>query len=76
MRTLRIALIITGCFSIATVTANTEAPASTTDLDKEAPNILYVVPWSEVAREKVKDPKLVLHNLIGDLYEPQIPSDW
>jgi hypothetical protein len=63
-------------FSVATLAADAEAPAQETDLSKEAPNILYVVPWNETPTKKAKDPKLVLHNLVGDLYEPQIPSDW
>lgn len=63
-------------FSVATFAVDSEAPATQSDPGKEAPNILYVVPWNETPTKKVKDPKLVLHNLIGDLYEPQIPSDW
>lgn len=75
MKFLRNGLVI-GFLSITSATANTDTPTKTTDLSKEAPNILYVVPWSETPRKKTKDPKLVLHNLIGDLYEPQVPSDW
>ena len=63
-------------FSVAALAADAEAPAQETDLNKEAPNILYVVPWNDTPTKKAKDPKLVLHNLVGDLYEPQIPSDW
>ena len=44
--------------------------------DSDSPNILYVVPWAEVKRQKVQDPKLVIHNLLGDLYEPQLPDDF
>lgn len=62
-------------FSIAAYAAETNAPTKDADLEKEAPNILYVVPWSETPTQKVKDPKLVLHNMLGDLYEPQLPSD-
>jgi hypothetical protein len=63
-------------FSMATFAIDTKAPTKETDPSKEAPNILYVVPWSDTPTKKAKDPKLVLHNLVGDLYEPQIPSDW
>jgi hypothetical protein len=63
-------------FSMATFAVDTAAPANEADISKDAPNILYVVPWTDTPTKKVKDPKLVLHNLIGDLYEPQIPSDW
>lgn len=63
-------------FSIAAFAAETNAPTKETDLDKEAPNILYVVPWNETPTRKAKDPKLVLHHMVGDLYEPQLPSDW
>lgn len=44
--------------------------------DSDSPNILYVVPWMEIKRQKVKDPKLVIHNLLGDLYEPQLPDEF
>lgn len=63
-------------FSVTVFAANTEAPTQDSDPGKEAPNILYVVPWTDAPTKKVRDPKLVLHNLVGDLYEPQIPSDW
>ncbi|PUA26830.1 MAG: hypothetical protein B0W54_20585 [Cellvibrio sp. 79] len=59
-------------FSMAAFAADSEE----TNLNKEAPNILYVVPWTDAPVKKAKDPKLVLHNLTGDLYDPQIPSDW
>ncbi|HEY8940914.1 MAG TPA: hypothetical protein VIM59_12020 [Cellvibrio sp.] len=63
-------------FSVAAYAVDSGAPAEETNLNKEAPNILYVVPWTDAPAKKAKDPKLVLHNLTGDLYEPQIPSDW
>ncbi|HTF95171.1 MAG TPA: hypothetical protein VL995_03485 [Cellvibrio sp.] len=75
MKALRIGLVLSS-LSIATFAVDTEAPSKETDLSKDAPNILYVVPWSETQTKTVKDPKLVLHNMVGDLYEPQIPSDW
>ncbi len=63
-------------FSVTAFALDSEAPATLSDPSKEAPNILYVVPWSETPTKKAQDPKLVLHNLVGDLYDPQIPSDW
>ena len=63
-------------FSMAAFAADGEAPTGETNLNKEAPNILYVVPWTDAPVKKAKDPKLVLHNLTGDLYDPQLPSDW
>lgn len=44
--------------------------------DSETPNILYIVPWEEVPQQKVQIPKLVIHGLMGDLYDPQIPDDF
>ncbi len=44
--------------------------------DSDSPNILYVVPWVEVPQKKVQDPKLVIHDLMGDLYEPQLPDEF
>ncbi len=63
-------------FSISVFAADTNAPPKESEIDKEAPNILYVVPWNETPTKKAKDPKLVLHNMVGDLYDPQLPSDW
>lgn len=40
------------------------------------PNILYVVPWKDSKDTKKGKTKLVLHDLMGDLYEPQLASDW
>lgn len=68
--------IILFFFSVAAFAIDTDDPATLSDPSKEAPNILYVVPWSETPTKKARDPKLVLHNLVGDLYDPQIPSDW
>ncbi len=75
MNHIRICLILT-FFSMACFATDTESPTVKPDLTKDAPNILYVVPWTDTPAQKVKDPKLVLHNLVGDLYDPQIPSDW
>lgn len=53
---------------------STEAP--TLEGNQELPNILYVVPWKDSKNKNTANPKLVLHNLMGDLYEPQLVSDW
>lgn len=55
---------------------DSDTPATESTSEKDAPNILYVIPWNETPTKKAKDPKLVLHNMVGDLYEPQLPSDW
>lgn len=41
------------------------------DQDKEAPNILYVIPWADTKIDTVEKPKLHLHDLMGTLYDPQ-----
>lgn len=75
MKSLRVSVALL-FVSIAAFATETESPAIESDPTKEAPNVLYIVPWNETPTQKAKDPKLVLHNLVGDLYEPQIPSDW
>lgn len=63
-------------FSVSTLAVDTDAPSPEPEANRDAPNILYVVPWNETPTQKAKDPKLVIHDLVGDLYEPQLPSDW
>lgn len=60
------------------VFANNEDDTQRSDLEstQELPKILYVVPWKDSNSKKASNPKLVLHNLMGDLYEPQLASDW
>ncbi len=69
------AILLLFFFSVTTVAVESDTPSTQDDPGKEAPNILYVVPWNETPTQKVKDPKLVLHNLVGDLYDPQLPSE-
>lgn len=67
------------CFGISlSVLANNEIDSQTgiAEGNEELPKILYVVPWKESQNKKVANPKLVLHDLLGDLYEPQLASDW
>lgn len=67
------------CLGISlSVFANNEnnAETSSSEANQELPNILYVVPWKDSKNKKAANPKLVLHNLMGDLYEPQLASDW
>lgn len=52
------------------------AQTSASEENQELPKILYVVPWKDSKNKKAGNPKLVLHNLMGDLYEPQLASDW
>jgi len=67
------------CLGISlSVSANNENTSATATLEdnQELPKILYVVPWKDSKNKKAANPKLVLHNLMGDLYEPQLASDW
>jgi hypothetical protein len=43
--------------------------------DSDSPNILYVVPWVDAPEQKTQAPKLVIHDLMKDLYEPQLPEE-
>ena len=43
--------------------------------NKEAPQILYMVPWQETKTlTKKEEQKLVLHSLFGDLFDPMLPE--
>jgi hypothetical protein len=68
------------CFGISlSVSANNSAndeQASADDSNQALPNILYVVPWKDSKGTQKGKTKLVLHDLIGDLYEPQLATDW
>jgi len=43
--------------------------------NKELPQVLYIVPWKEVKKEKGKRKTLVLHSLFGDAFDPVIPKN-
>lgn len=67
------------CFGISlSVSANDIGAErlAATEATLELPKILYVVPWKDSKNVKAANPKLVLHDLMGDLYEPQLASDW
>lgn len=68
------------CLGISlSVSANNGIDAERLAADEstqELPKILYVVPWKDSKNVKAANPKLVLHDLMGDLYEPQLASDW
>lgn len=68
------------CFGISlSVSANNDMGAerlAAAEANLELPKILYVVPWKDSKNIKAANPKLVLHDLMGDLYEPQLASDW
>ena len=67
------------CFGISLAVAaadDTNTGPSAAEANLELPKILYVVPWKDSKNVKAANPKLVLHDLMGDLYEPQLASDW
>jgi hypothetical protein len=67
------------CFGISLSVAaadDTRTAPSAAEANLELPKILYVVPWKDSKNVKAANPKLVLHDLMGDLYEPQLASDW
>lgn len=55
-----------------THTAWTDEDVSVPIDDSESPNILYVIPWTDIEKKEVSDPKLVIHDLMGEIYEPVI----
>lgn len=59
------------------VSANTFAEEDRIELkttvikaNTELPKILYVVPWQDTKQSNVKEQRLVLHSLFGDLFDP------
>lgn len=42
--------------------------------NKELPQVLYVVPWKDMKKEKRKTEIIVLHSLFGDTFEPVTPK--
>lgn len=45
--------------------------------NNEAPQIFYMVPWQETSNiktRKVKEQRLILHSLFGDLFDPILPE--
>lgn len=51
-----------------------ELKTTTIKGNTELPKILYVVPWQDVAGNKISQQKLTLHSLFGDLFEPVTPE--
>jgi hypothetical protein len=72
-------LLMLGLGISLSVSANNDIGAerfAAAEANLELPKILYVVPWKDSKNVKAANPKLVLHDLMGDLYEPQLASDW
>jgi hypothetical protein len=73
-----------GAVVLNNVSAETKVEVETTRIrgTQELPKVLYVVPWkdkkaiAEKGSKSSPDQKLVLHDLLGDLYDPQLASDW
>lgn len=40
----------------------------------ELPKYTYIVPWQDKKSQDQSSRKLVLHNLYGDLFDPQMPD--
>jgi hypothetical protein len=51
-----------------------EVDATRIKADKELPKVLYVVPWKDMESTKNADQKLVVHDFLGDLYDPVLAS--
>ncbi len=43
--------------------------------NKELPQVLYIVPWKEVEKEKNRKETLILHSLFGDAFDPVTPKN-
>lgn len=53
---------------------NVEVDATRIKANKELPKVLYVVPWKDMETNKNADQKLVIHDFLGDLYDPVLVS--
>ncbi len=71
-------LLVLCCGISLSVSANNgnDEERTAADDNQALPNILYVVPWKDSKGTKKGKTKLVLHDLMGDLYEPQLATDW
>jgi hypothetical protein len=76
MKTHKLAILGLGISLFLSASNENNAQTSASAENQELPKILYVVPWKDSRNKKTGNPKLVLHNLMGDLYEPQLASDW
>ena len=76
-------LIITGMITVILMSmtghsfSDDEVELETTFIkgNKELPQVLYIVPWKEVKKEKGKKKILVLHSLFGDAFDPVTPKN-
>jgi hypothetical protein len=62
--------------AVASVWAQDKIELDTTTIkgNTELPKFLYVVPWQDRKSDQKQEQKLVLHNLYGDLFDPQLPA--
>jgi len=73
--------IMTGLITVTLMTghsiADDEVELETTFIkgNKELPQVLYIVPWKDVKKEKGKKKILVLHSLFGDAFDPVTPKN-
>ncbi|MCF6261155.1 MAG: hypothetical protein L3J98_13505 [Gammaproteobacteria bacterium] len=76
-------LIITGIITVILISmtghsfSDDEVELETTFIkgNKELPQVLYIVPWKEVKKEKGKKKVLVLHSLFGNAFDPVTPKN-
>lgn len=51
-----------------------ELDTTTIKGNTELPKYLYVVPWQDRKSDQQQEQQLKLHNLYGDLFDPQLPA--
>ncbi len=76
-------IIITGFITVIFISmagysfSDDEVELKTTFIkgNKELPQVLYIVPWKEIEKEKRKKKILVLHSLFGDAFDPVTPKN-
>jgi hypothetical protein len=66
-------MILLGLVLSARAQTQVELETTTIKGNTELPKFLYVVPWQDRKSDQKLDQKLVLHNLYGDLFDPQLP---
>ena len=69
-------LLVLVCGPSYGVKDSIELKITTIKGNKELPKILYIVPWKEVKPVPQPQPKLELHSLFGDLFDPVLPQDY
>ena len=77
MKTFTVVVILTLSFMPYCMAEEDEVELETTFIkgNKELPQVLYIVPWKDMKKERSRKEIIVLHSLFGDAFDPVTPKD-